>query len=208
MAISNGYCTLDEIKSRHGIELAGADTLDDTALELAIEAASREIDRWCRRRFWRDGSTSARLYLPDTVLDGVIWIDDYDPATAITVKSDDDDDGTFETTWVAGTDYQAEPLNPDVYETGAKWMLRLLGTRSLRSVWSGRPQLQVTAKWGWPAVPAAVKQACMILAFDLFKSKDAPFGVAGTNDFGVLRIRDNPQAKALLAPYRHPGGVA
>jgi len=208
VAISNGYCTLNEIKTRAGIGLAGTDTVDDTALELAVEAASREIDRWCRRRFWLDGSTSARTYLPEVVVDRLVHIDDYDPATAITVKSDDDDDGTFETTWTAGTDYQAEPLNQNVYESGAKWMLCLLGTRTLRGCWSGRPQLQVTAKWGWPAVPIAVKQACLILAFDLFKSKDAPFGVAGTNDFGVLRIRDNPQAKALLQPYRHPGGVA
>lgn len=212
MAISNGYCTLNEIKARAGIGLAGTDTVDDTMLELAVEAASREIDQWCRRRFWLDGSTSARTYrVPGRRSlhpDDVVYVHDFTPATAPTIVSDDDDDGTFETTWVSGTDYVLEPLNADEFESGAKWMIRLVGSRTLRPVSSGRPQLQVTAKWGWPAVPTAVKQACMIVAFDLFKSKDAPFGVAGTNDFGVLRIKDNPQAEALLAPYRRVSGLA
>jgi len=40
MAITNGYCTLAQIKASAGI----TDTVDDVLLELAVEAASREID--------------------------------------------------------------------------------------------------------------------------------------------------------------------
>jgi hypothetical protein len=63
--------------------------------------------------------------------------------------------------------------------------------------------VQVTAKWGWPAVPPAVKQAAFIVAADLFKAKDSAFGVAGFGEFGAVRVgsRMNPQAQALLAPF-------
>lgn len=204
MSVTNGYCALAELKTRVGIGLAGADTLDDTAIETAIESASRGIDQWCGRRFWLDATATARTYrfAEPVARPGWAAVDDFTPATAPVVKSDDDDDGTFETTWTVGTDYQLEPLNPDVYEPGPQNRIRLVGGRCIsRSL--GRAQLQVTAKWGWPAVPISVKQACLILAYDLFKSKDAPFGVAGTTEMGVLRIRENPQVRQLLYNYRN-----
>jgi hypothetical protein len=62
--------------------------------------------------------------------------------------------------------------------------------------------LQVTARWGWSAVPPAVTEATLILAEELAKLKDAPFGVSGWTEFGVMRVRDNPFAARLLNPYR------
>jgi hypothetical protein len=44
--------------------------------------------------------------------------------------------------------------------------------------------------------------ACALLTHDLFKAKDAPFGVAGAADFGALRITTNRTVLNLLAPYR------
>ena len=42
-----------------------------------------------------------------------------------------------------------------------------------------------------------------------FKLKDAPFGVAGMAEWGVVRVRANPMAMAMIAPYRlHPVLVA
>lgn len=207
MSVTNGYCSLAELKTRLSI----SDTVDDTALELGIESASRAIDGWCSRKFWLDNSTSAQTFRLDrgVYAPGVIWIEDFDPGTPPTVKSDDDADGTYETTWTAGTDYVLEPLNPSFYESTPQNQIRLLGSRFIRPSWRGRAQLQVTAKWGWPAVPTAVKHACEIVAVDLFKSKDAPFGVAGAAEFGVLRIRSDiaGQAKMLLTPYRRIEGI-
>lgn len=210
MTITHGYCTLDEIKERVGV----VDTNDDDALELAVEAASREIDGWCNRRFFLDTVATARTYLtpylyaPACVeLRGKMW-HDFDPATVPVVQSDDSGDGTFSSTWTAGTDYLLEPLTYAEMEAEPQNTIRLLGSRFLLVSQFGRPQLQVTAKWGWPAVPTAVKHACEIVAVDLFKSKDAPFGVAGTNDFGFLRVKDNPMARTLLNPYRLPSGIA
>src|SRR6185312_11919020 len=106
------------------------------------------IDNECGRRFFLDLSTSARSYLLQAAYaPNILYIDDFDPATAPTVKIDADDDGTFETTWVAGTDYQMEPLVHDAIEAGPQNVLRLLGSQYLRPAYLGRPNLQVTAKW-------------------------------------------------------------
>jgi hypothetical protein len=67
---------------------------------------------------------------------------------------------------------------------------------------NGPAPVQVSATWGWPAVPDEVVQAAYILSLDLFKMKDNPFGVAGVAEFGVMRIRQNPQLEMLLAEFR------
>lgn len=206
MAISNGYCTAAELTAR----ITKVSATDMTAqLELAIETASRHIDQWCNRRFFLDGSATARTYLTGAFYaPAVIGIDDFDPATVPTVKSDDDGDGTFETTWTVSTDYQFEPLNPNRIESSPQNQIRLLGSRFLRVPIFGRPQLQVTAKWGYPAVPIAIKSACEILAEDYYKMKDAPFGVAGSSEFGVYRVNENKTVTSLLAQYRLPSGIS
>jgi hypothetical protein len=71
-----------------------------------------------------------------------------------------------------------------------------------------RAPLQVTARWGWTAVPAPVADACLILAEEDFKLKDSPFGVGGYGQFGIIRVRDNPMAARMLAPYRRDAVMA
>jgi len=63
--------------------------------------------------------------------------------------------------------------------------------------------VQVTGVWGWSQVPSGVSQASFILAADLFKMKDAPFGVAGVSDYGVTRIQTNPWLVELLRPFKN-----
>jgi len=55
--------------------------------------------------------------------------------------------------------------------------------------------------FGWPAVPRNVKTASLIAAAQIFRIKDAPFGVAGFGEFGVVRIQQNPQVMWLLRRY-------
>ena len=63
MAITNGYCTQNELKTFVGIPTS--DTADDSLLDDAINAASRQIDAFCGRYFYADGSTSARKFFTD-----------------------------------------------------------------------------------------------------------------------------------------------
>lgn len=202
MTISNGYATQVELKQMLGIP--SSDAIDDSLLDMAVESASRMVDDYTRRRFWADTNATARKYRARHA--DFIYVDDFQPSTGgytVAVATDDNDDGTCETTWTVTTDYQLEPVNTSDNISRAQNLIVAVGGRSFPLV-GNRTRVQVTAKWGWPAVPAAVKYATLLIAEDLFKSKDAPFGVAGFGDVGVLRVRANPKAVELLEPFRLP----
>lgn len=188
------YCSLEELKSRAGM----TGTADDFEVALAIESASRWIDGYCDRRFWR--GTDTRTY--ESRSPHLVDVDDLVSVT--TLKTDAGGDGTFETTWTAA-DYQLRPVNPNAAPEPLPYTsIRAVGSLTFPVVYGYAQRcdlVQVVGVFGWPSVPLAVKQAALILSADLFKLKGAPFGVANFGDFAV-RIRDNPRVTALLAPYR------
>jgi len=70
----------------------------------------------------------------------------------------------------------------------------------------GQVSVEVTAKWGWPAVPDTVKQAALMLASRLYGRKASPMGVIGVGDFGPVRIsRSDPDIAFLLMDYKRAG---
>ena len=194
------YATLDEFKGWVGI--APADTDDDATLTLALEAASGQVDQFCDRTFGVDGAPTVRVYSPS--LGGILGVDPISSATGLAVATDDNGDGVYETTWTLGTDYRLDPPNAEA--TGRPWTrLVALGTRWFpRNTY--RPTVQVTALFGWPGdVPAQVKEAALIQAERLWKRKDAPFGVAGSVEFGSemrLLAKLDPDVESLLRPFR------
>lgn len=194
MAIGDSYATLAELKARLIID----DSVDDAALTNALEVASRGVDAFCGRQFNTDNIVSARVYNP--LDECLVFVDDFHTDTGLIVKTDDNDDGVFETTW-SSSDFQVEPLNSRRHgESWPLWRIRAVHTRSFPS--ARRATVEVTANWGWATVPASVKEACLLLAAETYKLKDAPFGVAGYGDYGPIRVRKNPMAAAMLAPYR------
>lgn len=171
MTITNGYTTLAAFKTSTTI----SDSTDDADIEAAIEAASRQIDGLAARRFWQDATVVARTYFPSE--SARVWCDDISTTTGLIVKVDQDDDGTFETTLTINTDFIVEPVNAAAdYPVRPYESIRLLQSGSL-TVWpsliSGRPCVQVTAKFGWSAVPDAVERACVTQARNAWKSIDA-----------------------------------
>lgn len=204
MAITNGYTDLTTFKAYMGITVSTLDSL----CESAINAASRLVDGYCQRRFWLDSVAVARTFTPKAMtyldLDG-----DIGSITGFVLKTDASGDGTFETTWAA-TDYQLLPVGAaTAYPEAKPWTaLRGVGTRTfpwMASTWlTHMDRVQVTALWGWPATPDAVKQATLIKAARLFRRKDSPEGIAGFGDFGPVRISrsEDPDVMSLLDPYR------
>lgn len=195
MAITNGYCTLSEVKAALRI----TDALDDTLLENSVEAASRRIDGECSRRFYLDGSATARTYAANRST--MLIVDDIGTATGLVVKVDDDADGTFETTLTAGVDYQTEPANAIVQGEPLN-MFRALD-RGFPVASNSRNLIEVTARWGWPSVPDAIREATVLLASRQFKRYDSPLGVAGFGDLGAIVVRRiDPDVAAMISPYR------
>lgn len=225
MTLTHCYLTVEELQDTLRDQL----TAFEGEYERAINAASRQIDTYCGRQFWLESTPSARVFRPDCSFE--VWTGDIGTSTGLVVKTDDDDDGTFETTW-ASTDYQLEPferINSRPYER-----LSALGSAefptSNTSIYSGstansrpsrRARVQITASWGWPSVPSEVTAACSILAVDHFKSKDLS-NIASQYGSGTRFVREltaksfgaggrftrlrapifNPEAEALLQPLR------
>lgn len=207
-AATNAYCTRGELKA----ELQISDTANDTLIDLSINAASRQIDGHCGWRFWQDTAVQTRTFTAES--SGGLYLLDDDlgegiaTTTGLIVKTDGGGDGTYETTLTVDTDFTLGPANAQARTPAwpyTELLIAPLGSVSFPTGW-GRPSVQITAKFGWPAVPDDVTKACLIQAAQLFKAKDTPFGVAGVGDLGVLRIRSgmNPIAQGLLAPYRKP----
>jgi hypothetical protein len=200
------YATLSEFKVWVGIP--DADTQDNATLQLALDAASGQVDGFCDRTFLADGSPTVRLYSPTET--GQLTVDPVSSTTGLVVATDDNGDGTYETTWTLGTDFRLEPVNAAA--AGKPWTrLVALGTRWFPRL-QYRPGVSVTARFGWPGtVPAQVKEATLIQAERLWKRKDAPFGVAGSVEFGSeMRLLNelDRDAQNLLRPFRRNWWVA
>jgi hypothetical protein len=198
MALGDTYALMDELKDYLNIK----NTEFDARLDDALITSSRAIERYCGRHFNDAGSATARVFYPTR--QKLALIDDFHTLTGLVVKTDETDDGTFEETWTSA-DYQLEPLN-GIREgtTGWPWwMIRAVGdSRDFPVNEKKRATLEVTARWGWSAVPGPVKTACLIMAAETFKLATAPLGVAGMGEFGIVRVRDNRMATAKLEPYR------
>lgn len=202
MAITNGYCTLTALKG----ELNITDLSYDTKLETAINAASRQIDGYTGRRFWQDSTVQTRQFYAED------WttceVDDVSTLTGLIVQADQDDDGTFETTYTITTNFIMLPTNAeDMYPVRPYDTIRLVdsGISVFPRSASGRPGVQVTAKFGFASVPEDVEKATLIQATQLYKASDAVFGGLSF-EAGILRIREtlNPMAAALVEPYVKP----
>ena len=199
MAITNGYATLTQVKAALRI----SDSTDDTLLEGVIESASRLIDGFAMRNFYQSG-TVARLFT--AVEDLYVQTDDI-AGTAIVLETSSLADGTFDTTWQT-SDYQLEPLNGNL--DGIPWAydrIRAIGDYTFPSLNAGfgsEALVRVTGVFGWPSVPKAIETATIIQSMRLFKRYDAPLGVAGFGDFGVVRVSRflDPDVEQLVMPYR------
>jgi hypothetical protein len=70
----------------------------------------------------------------------------------------------------------------------------------------GIDSIQVTARWGWPTIPAQIEMATRLLAARLYRRKDSPQGVITSADWGAVRVsRTDPDVHALLFPFMTPG---
>lgn len=199
MAITNGYATLNEIKAYLSI----SDSTDDTLLEDLIESASRSIDRIANRRFYLDATASARLYRAYS--DIFVYTDDIGTTTGLVVAIDENGNGTYSKQLTLNTDYILDPLTaPSLNRPYTQ--LTMVSNTQMWPIFPGltqnglRPGVQVTAKWGWPSVPSDINMACLILSADLYKRKDAPGGILGLGDLGVVRM--SPLGRDVTAMVR------
>lgn len=200
VAFGDSYATLAEFKSYMKQETRDAN--DDT-LQDALDTATVEVNKICNRVFWTSTTASPRLYKPESYLR--CKVHDFYTTDSLIIETDPTGTGSFPYTWTA-SDYELSPFDGIVdQEPGwPYWKIKAVG-----GYWfpvALAPQVRtavvrVTAKWGWADVPTPVKRATMIIAAENWKLKDAPLGVAGFNQFGVIRVRQNSAAMSKLAKF-------
>lgn len=196
--MANEYGTLAALKERLSIE--SSDTSRDTLLNSALASASRGIDKTCGRRFWLDAQPVQRTFNPRGRIvredDGDLFlVDDIGNVTGLVVETGSG------VSWTAVTGYETSPDNALADSKPITGLLRTLGTWGIATT-----RLRVTARFGWPSVPADITEASLIQATRLYKRKDSPEGIIGSAEWGVRNLsRRDPDVWALIEPYILPG---
>jgi len=194
------YATLAEFKAAVTI----ADTVDDIDIQRALDAATAWIDHYTGRTFSAvDASASARYFMPYDV--DRLDVPDLSSVSALDVDSSGDE--TFAT--------NVAPAYIDLYplylapEMGGYTQIRLKPTTPPTSYFIIGEQVRVTAIWGFGAIPAAVSQACILVANRWFTRLSVPFAVweaPQTGELATLGARDQDVVN-LLAAYLTPSGA-
>jgi hypothetical protein len=181
------------------------DSVDDTALEAAITAASRMVDDYTERFFYVNGSVGSPVTRYYTALDPyTLNIDDITIVSE--VASDDNFDRTFGTVW-STTDYMVEPINNPI----KSWPYnRILAIGSYIFPYQLPQSVRIKGVWGYTAVPAEVNMATLIQSSRIFGRRQSPFGIAGSPEMGTVRLysRLDADVEVLLRPFRKNGGLA
>ena len=195
MAITNGYCTLAQVKA--GLRIT--DSVDDTLLEMAVESASRAIDSYCNRVFYSTGTAVVRYYSPqDSYL---CDIDDLVSLTSLYTNSDETQ-SSYNILWTS-EDRQLEPLNglADGQPTPFT-RIRAIGEYTFQTL-NGEASVKVTGVFGYSAVPIAITQATVIQSSRIYKRLDSPLGII-SGELGTMRVgtRLDPDVAQLVDGFR------
>lgn len=179
MAVTDAYATASEYRSA----VSKTDDSDDLAVDSDLKAISRWLDRKLGRFFTLDTADQTRTYWPKIApaagraLDWAesenpwkyggwarwLHVDDMAAApTSITV--DDDGDGTWngDVAWTA-SDYELWPTNAALGPEPAPYTAIFVPNWSSKFGFPADKRVRVIAKFGWPAVPEAIKRATIEL---------------------------------------------
>jgi len=200
MAITNGYATLAQFQAYANMSTITAD--ETTTIEKAIEAASRTIDRIADRRFYMDTNATARLYR--TVDFYTLPVDDIGSTSGLVVALDATGNGNYTDTLTLNTDYVLDPVTAP--QKGRPYTaITMVGPETFPLPVSRRPQVQVTAKFGWynGTPPDDVVEACLILSADYVKRASSVGGVLGLSELGAIRMSPlGRDISAIVRAYR------
>lgn len=204
MPTLTAYATAADLKAR----LGRTDNVRDAELSDKLLTASRDVESDAGRPvggFWLDTSPTQRIYNPRYRLvpswDGQkVLIDDIGDATGLIVEVGS---GANWAT-IDSTTYDTGPDNALALGKPITWLLRPY----LPWVTWPRQRIRITAKFGWPAVPQAVKEATLLRAHRLYARRGSPEAVAGFADQGLIHVgRYDPDYDKLIASVKNDSGI-
>ena len=132
------YATIADLKGVLGI----TSTTDDTTMRKITEAASRNIDSYCNRRFYVTSETK--------VFDGAVILHVPDLLSITTLKTDEGNDGTFENTFATSDYYLYGVGLEDTINTVPKIRIEINPTGDYGSFAAGyKNSVQIVGTWGY-----------------------------------------------------------
>lgn len=196
------YVTLSELKAALQI----TDSADDTALQAVLDATDQLINNYCDRPTGFIASSQTRYYTAER--GDYCLIDDL--VSLSSLETDDNGDGTYETSWSA-SDYILAPRNASA--NGQPYTEIDISNNGSKAFPTGYLGVKVIGSFGYKAssAPAAVKSAALIQAGSVWFARTAPSGAVGGADLGgIIRLARalHPEAQVLLEPYRKRNSLA
>jgi hypothetical protein len=193
--IADAYVDVAEYKDRVGKTITG----QDGELLAQLTAVSRFLDARLGRFFGQDAAVVTRVY--DGNGGTRLWLpDDISTSTGLIVKADLDGDYLFtdETALTLDTDFWLGPLGADKGSEPQPWQyLEVHPTSSRLSVWPfQRRAVQVTARFGWPAVPQVVKEWVVSTTRQLRDMEESGFTLTLQDMDAAIRV--SSQSSYLL----------
>lgn len=168
MAVTDPYAVPDDYRDYWRVSDSDSAPNRDEDIRRVLLACSRLIDRKTRRFFERDAADVQRTFVVDPLQPDLthLTIDDLVSATTVTLDLDNDGDFTDDTALTVSTDYELLPRNAALGPEARPY------TELHLTPWGGTPRfpstfpcrVQIDGIWGWPAVPEAVRHACIELA--------------------------------------------
>lgn len=183
---------------------------EGTELALAVEAASRAIDQATGRQFGLVAAPEVRCYTAEYdrhIGRWIVDIDDLQTLVGMIVQLDNDGDGSPE---ASVTDYRPGPVN--ALPGGRPWTrLEILPAAPVKPN-GARDGVVVTARWGWTAVPAAIKLATLTQAARFYDRRESPAGPLQSKkvddvsySWGASALDDD--VATAVAPFRRLWGA-
>lgn len=196
MAVESPYATAAEYRAR----TSQSGTGDDATILLQTTAVSRYLDARLRRFYTQDAAVVTRIY--DGNGEQRLWLpDDIAMTTGLVVTADQDGDYDFsdETALTLNTDYWVGPWNAGYGSEPRPYTFLEVSPNSANlSAWPEQLRsVQVVAKFGWPAVPAAIKEITVAITRQLRDLEKSGVTQAIQNIDTV--IQQSPELAGLMA---------
>lgn len=192
------YATVDQLRIRtQMLSVPSPDQL--TMLEEIIEAASRAIDRYCKRdeEFGSSWAASVKYFTADGKsylrIPTFLEVDEVAVKSSITAMTYTV--WTKESSYLAGDgDWYAahgDPENPDFTPPGDLIIVSPTGSYAVFPDGEGAPVIMVTAIWGATGgIPADIREACLMQSARWLKQLQGSMSTElGTVDLGTIQYR-------------------
>jgi len=190
MPVTDAYASVAEYRSHIG----KSETAEDaTVLSPALAAVSRLLDKQTGRFFTKDALALARVF---SGLDAMrLYLPDIASLTGLIVKVDLNADWDYvdaDETLTKDTHFFVGPENADKGPEPQPWRwLDIVPNngrldRWRRNVWGEDAAqvlrfVEVTALWGWPAVPGAIREATILITREILDLEKSGFSLALQN---------------------------